>query len=66
MKNDDGLAMQEVVQSEKINGDYQTMAYGVDIKFGEGVYTTDDTYSVIVIGQAEEHGPVKSEQISRR
>ena len=41
------------------------MAYGVDIKFGEGVYTTDDTYSVIVIGQAEEHGPVKSEQISR-
>jgi hypothetical protein len=66
VKNDDGLAMQEVVQSEKINGDYQTMAYGVDIKFGEGVYTTDDTYSVIVIGQAEEHGPVKSEQISRR
>lgn len=66
VKNDKGLAMDEVIQSEEINGDYQGLAYGMYIRFGEGVYTTNDAWSIIVMGLPEEHGEVKSEQISRR
>jgi len=66
VKNDKGLGLEMVVEDETINGDYQTMAHGVDIKWGEGVYTLNDLWSVTVVGQFEEHGPVKSEQISRR
>ena len=66
VKNDTGLAMNEVVASDEINGDYQTLAYGMLIRFGEGVYTTNDQWSIIVMGIPEEHGSVKSEQVSRR
>ena len=66
VRNDDGLGVEEVVQSEEINGSYQVMAYGIDIRFSEGVYTTNDEWSIIVQGEPEEHGSVKSEQISRR
>ena len=66
IKNDDGLGVEEVVQSEDINGSYQPMAYGIDIRFSEGVYTTNDEWQIIVQGEPEEHGSVKSEQISRR
>lgn len=65
VKNDDGLGMDEVVQSETINGDYQGMAYGSYIRFGEGVYTLNDTWSIILRGQPEEYGSVKSMQIRR-
>jgi hypothetical protein len=66
VKNDTGLAITEVVQSEEINGDYQGLAYGMYIRFSEGVYTTNDQWGIIVVGQPEEHGSVKSEQVSRR
>jgi len=66
VKNDTGLAMNEVVASEEINGDYQSLAYGMYIRWGEGVYTTNDQWSIIVMGIPEEHGSVKSEQVSRR
>jgi hypothetical protein len=66
VKNDTGLAINEVIQSEELNGDYQGMAYGIYIRWGEGVYTTNDEWSIIVMGMPEEHGSVKSEQVSRR
>lgn len=66
VKNATGLAMNEVIASEEINGDYQGLAYGMYIRWGEGVYTTNDTWSIIVMGIPEEHGSVKSEQVSRR
>jgi hypothetical protein len=66
VKNDTGLAINEVIQSEELNGDYQGLAYGMYIRWGEGVYTTNDQWSIIVMGMPEEHGSVKSEQVSRR
>jgi hypothetical protein len=65
-KNSDGLAMNTAVDDEIINGDYQPMAYNVYIRFSEGVYTLNDEYSIIVVGQPEEHGEVRSGQIMRR
>ena len=66
IKNDDGLAMMNVVEDEVINGDYQSLAYGMEIRWSEGVYTLNDEYSIIVVGQPEEHGEVRSGQIMRR
>tara|TARA_A100001201_G_scaffold20323_3_gene22706 strand:+ start:2776 stop:3750 length:975 start_codon:yes stop_codon:yes gene_type:complete len=66
IKNDDGLAMMNVVEDEVINGDYQSLAYGMEIRWSEGVYTLNDEYSIIVVGQPEEHGEVRSGQILRR
>lgn len=65
-KNDNGLGMQEVVQSETVNGDYQALAYNMEIRWSEGVYTLNDEYSIIVVGMPEEHGEVRSGQIMRR
>jgi len=58
--------MMNVVEDEVINGDYQSMAYNMEVRFSEGVYTLDDEYSIIVVGQPEEHGEVRSAQIMRR
>ena len=66
IKNDDGLATYEAVKDELINGSYQNLAYGMDIRWGEGVYTTNDEWSIIIMGDQDENGPIKSEQISRR
>ena len=65
-KNDDGLATNQVMTDEEINGSYQALAYNIYIRFSEGVYTTNDEWQIIVQGEPEEHGTVKSEQISRR
>ena len=65
-KNNDGLAMNTVVDDVVINGDYQSLAYNMYIRFSEGVYTLNDEYSIIVVGQPEEHGEVRSGQIMRR
>ena len=65
-KNDDGLATNQVITDEEINGSYQALAYNIYIRFSEGVYTTNDEWQIIVQGEPEEHGTVKSEQISRR
>jgi len=55
-----------VVQSETVNGDYQALAYNMEIRWSEGVYTLNDEYSIIVVGMPEEHGEVRSGQIMRR
>ena len=65
-KNDDGLATNQVITDEEINGSYQALAYNIYIRFSEGVYTTNDEWQIIVQGEPEEHGTVKSEQVSRR
>lgn len=65
-KNDDGLATNQVITEEEINGSYQALAYNIYIRFSEGVYTTNDEWQIIVQGEPEEHGTVKSEQVSRR
>ena len=65
-KNDEGLAMNTVVDDVVINGDYQSLAYNMYIRWSEGVYTLNDQYSIIIVGQPEEHGEVRSGQIMRR
>ncbi len=46
VKDETGLMVNEVVTAEIINGDYQTLAYGLQIRFVPGVYTANDTWYV--------------------
>jgi hypothetical protein len=65
VKSGDGISMSTVVNAQKVNGNYQNLAYGASIRFSEGVYTADDQWSVIFISDAIPIGTVKSAQIYR-
>ncbi len=59
-----GIATEES-NPELIDGNYQGLAYGLSIRFSEGVYTTGDEWSVIVQGGNEDFGTIKSGQVYR-
>ena len=63
-RGDDGIAMTSS-STELIDGSYQSLAYGMSIRFSEGVYTTNDEWSIIVQGGNESYGSVKSGQAYR-
>lgn len=65
IKNDDGLKMHKVVDAEVINGDYQQLAYGAQIRFQAGVYTLNDEWSVMFQSDSIPIGTVKSGQLYR-
>ena len=65
VKSGEGISMSTVVNAQKVNGNYQNLAYGASIRFSEGVYTANDQWSVIFISDAIPIGTVKSAQIYR-
>ena len=60
-----GLKMNKIVSNQQINGDYQTLAYGAQVRFSEGVYTASDEWSVIFQSDEIAIGSCKSGQLYR-
>ena len=60
-----GLKMRKIVSNGQINGDYQTLAYGAQVRFSEGVYTASDEWSVIFQSDEIAIGSCKSGQLYR-
>ena len=65
IKNDDGLRMHKIVDAEVMNGDYQPLAYGAQIRFQAGVYTLNDEWSITFQSDSIPIGTVKSGQLYR-
>tara|TARA_Y100001972_G_scaffold97856_1_gene120995 strand:- start:14646 stop:15617 length:972 start_codon:yes stop_codon:yes gene_type:complete len=65
IKNDQGLRMHKAVDAEVINGDYQPLAYGAQIRFQAGVYTLNDEFSITFQSDSIPIGTVKSGQLYR-
>jgi hypothetical protein len=65
IKSSDGIKMTTVVSAEQVNGNYQTLAYGAEIRFSEGSYVAADEWSVIFQSDEIPIGSVKSAQIYR-
>tara|TARA_R100000808_G_scaffold2941_3_gene10970 strand:- start:4756 stop:5742 length:987 start_codon:yes stop_codon:yes gene_type:complete len=63
-RDDNGIATRET-DAEYIDGGYQNLAYGISIRFSEGVYNTSDEWSIIVQGGNENYGSIKSGQVYR-
>ena len=65
VKDGTGLRMHKVVDGEVMNGDYQSLAYGAQIRFQAGVYTASDEWSITFQSDSIPIGSVKSGQIYR-
>jgi len=64
-KDDTGLRRNLVIEDEVLTGAYDPLAYGVYFRASEGVYTTNDEFSIIMSGMAEDVASVKSRQVFR-
>ena len=64
-KDDSGLRRNIVIENETLTGAYDSLAYGVHFRGSEGVYTTNDEFSIILSGLAEDTASVKSRQVFR-
>ena len=65
VKNDSGLRMNKVVDAEQVNGNYQSLAYGAQIRFQAGVFVANDEWSIIFQSDELPIGTVKAGQIYR-
>jgi len=65
VKNDSGLRMNKVVSAEQVNGNYQSLAYGAQIRFQSGIFSSADEWSIIFQSDEIPIGTVKSGQIYR-
>lgn len=65
VKNDSGLRMNKVVSAEQVNGNYQSLAYGAQIRFQAGIFVSSDEWSIIFQSDEIPIGTVKSGQIYR-
>ena len=63
-KDDTGLRRNLTLENETLTGAYDPLAYGVYFRASEGVYTTNDEFSIIMSGMAEDVASVKSRRIS--
>ena len=57
--------MNKIVSNEQISGDYQSLAYGAQVRFSEGVYTASDEWSIIFQSDEIAIGSCKSGQLYR-
>jgi hypothetical protein len=64
-KDDSGLRRNLAVENEILTGAYDPLAYGVYFRASEGVYTTNDEFSIVLSGMAEDNASVKSRQAYR-
>ena len=65
VKDDTGLRRNLTIENETLTGAYDPLAYGVYFRGSEGVYTTNDEFSIILSGMAEDTASVKSRQVFR-
>ena len=65
VKDSTGLKMSKIIDAETINGNYQPLAYGAEIRFQAGVYTLNDEWAVIFQSDEIPVGSVKSGQVYR-
>jgi len=65
VKDDTGLKRNLSIENEILTGGYDPLAYGVYFRGSEGVYTTNDEFSIILSGLAEDTASVKSRQVFR-
>ena len=66
VKDSTGLKTHKVVDGEIITGDYQSLAYGAQIRFAPGVYnSTSDEWAITFQSSSIPIGQVKSGQIYR-
>lgn len=65
VKDDTGLRRNITIENETLTGAYDPLAYGVYFRGSEGVYTTNDEFSIILSGMAEDTASVKSRQVFR-
>lgn len=65
VKDSTGLKTHKVIDGEVITGDYQSLAYGAQIRFQAGVYTLNDEWAVTFQSAEIPIGQVKSGQIYR-
>jgi hypothetical protein len=67
IKDSTGLMTQQYVSSETVNGDWQTMAYGIRLKFAVGIYTANDTFYVGVSSMpVETHKSIYTTQLTKK
>ena len=64
-KNATGLKMTKIVNNKQVNGDYQSLAYGADIRFQCGVFTAADQWLVTFQNDAMPVGSVSTGQVYR-
>ena len=57
--------MHKVLDAEVMNGDYQALAFGAEIRFQSGVYTASDEWSITFQSDSIPIGSVKSGQLYR-
>ena len=65
VKDSTGLKMRKIIDAKTINGNYQSLAYGAEIRFQAGVYTADDEWAVIFQSDSVPVGSCRSGQIYR-
>lgn len=60
-KGELGLMTETTISATEINGDYQSMAYGVELRFYPGVYVANDSYYIELSKEpVETHQPFGS------
>ena len=66
VSDDTGLRRTRTVENEIVTGVFQPAAYGIAIRFSEGVYTANDEWGILVMGgHSNETSVVKSGQVVR-
>jgi hypothetical protein len=66
VKDSTGLKTHKVVDGETITGDYQSLAYGAQIRFAPGVYnSTSDEWAITFQSSSIPIGQIKSGQVYR-
>lgn len=66
VSDDTGIRRTKTVENEVVTGVFQPAAYGIHIRFSEGVYVADDEWGIIVMGgRSNEVSFVKSGQVVR-
>tara|TARA_B100001939_G_scaffold185107_1_gene159405 strand:+ start:2651 stop:3625 length:975 start_codon:yes stop_codon:yes gene_type:complete len=64
--DDTGLKRTKTVENEVVTGVFQPAAYGLSIRFSEGVYVANDEWGITVMGgHTNETGTIKSGQVVR-
>ena len=65
VKDSTGLKMSKIIDAQTINGNYQPLAYGAEIRFQAGVYTASDEWAVIFQSDSVAIGSCRSGQVYR-
>jgi len=65
VKDSTGLKMSKIIDAETINGNYQPLAYGAEIRWQAGVYTVSDEWAVIFQSDSVPIGSCRSGQVYR-